>query len=113
MFCDILLPDGTPSCADPRHVLKRTLAKAADLGFTFYTHPEIEFFLFKDLPGDGQPPEPVDPGGYFDQSPHGVGARLPPRGDHDARGDGHLGGVQPPRGRARASRRSTCATPTR
>ena len=25
--------------------------------------------------------------------------RLPPRGDHDARGDGHLGGVQPPRGR--------------
>ena len=26
--------------------------------------------------------------------------RLPPRGDHDARVDGHLGGVQPPRGRA-------------
>ena len=27
------------------------------------------------------------------------GRRLPPRGDHDARVDGHLGGVQPPRGR--------------
>ena len=43
MFCDILMPDGSPSFADPRYVLKRILAKSADLGFTFYTHPEIEF----------------------------------------------------------------------
>ena len=27
MFCDILTPDGAPSLGDPRHVLKRTLAK--------------------------------------------------------------------------------------
>ena len=39
--------------------------------------------------------------------------RLPPPRDHHAGADGHLGGVLPPRGRARASRRSTCATPTR
>src|SRR5215469_15746579 len=45
MFCDILMPDGSPSYADPRWVLKRTLGHAAELGFTFYTHPEIEFFL--------------------------------------------------------------------
>src|SRR4051812_21176261 len=45
LFSDILLPDGTPSYADPRYVLKRTLQRAADLGFTFYTHPEVEFFL--------------------------------------------------------------------
>src|SRR5579871_4569986 len=32
MFCDILMPDGSPSFADPRHVLKRTLSRAADLG---------------------------------------------------------------------------------
>ena len=32
MFCDILTPDGEPSAADPRNVLKRTLAKAADMG---------------------------------------------------------------------------------
>ena len=44
MFADILLPDGTPSLADPRDVLRRSLTKAADLGFTFYTHPEIEFY---------------------------------------------------------------------
>jgi len=73
MFCDILMPDGSPSYADPRHVLKRTLARAADLGFTFYTHPEIEFFLFKNEPVRGQAPEPVDEVGYFDHSPHGVG----------------------------------------
>ena len=70
MFCDVLMPDGTPSFADPRYVLKRTLSKAADLGFTFYTHPEIEFFLFKGLPKDGERPEPVDQGGYFDHTPH-------------------------------------------
>ena len=29
------------------------------------------------------------------------GHRLPPQGDHDAGADGHLGGVLPPRGRAR------------
>ena len=40
-------------------------------------------------------------------------AELPPPRHRRAGADGHLGGVQPPRGRARASRRSTCATPTR
>ena len=51
MFCDIFMPDGSPSYADPRFVLKRTLRKAADKGFTFYTHPEIEFYLFQGRPG--------------------------------------------------------------
>jgi glutamine synthetase len=72
MFCDIVMPDGTPSWADPRHVLRRALAKAKDAGFTFYTHPEIEFFLLKSLPPRGQVPEPVDHGGYFDLTPHDV-----------------------------------------
>jgi len=73
MFCDILMPDGTPSYADPRQVLKRTLAKAADRGFAFYTHPEIEFFLFRGEPTHGQAPVPVDRGGYFDHIAHGAG----------------------------------------
>ncbi len=72
MFCDITMPDGTPSWADPRHVLRRALAKASDAGFTFYTHPEIEFFLLKDLPPRGVTPVPVDAGGYFDLTPHDV-----------------------------------------
>ena len=73
MFCDILTPDGAPSYADPRYVLKRTLTKAANLGFTFYTHPEVEFYLFKEPPVAGQVPIPVDQYGYFDNAPHGVG----------------------------------------
>lgn len=68
MFCDIHMPDGSNSYADPRFVLKRALSKAADLGFTFYTHPEIEFFLFKELPPSGIAPEPIDSVGYFDHS---------------------------------------------
>jgi glutamine synthetase len=72
MFCDILTPEGAPSWADPRHVLRRSLSKAADRGFTFYVHPEIEFFLLSDIPEDGSDPMPVDDGGYFDHTTHSV-----------------------------------------
>jgi len=73
MFCDILLPDGAPSPTDPRHVLRRTLGRAAEQGFTFYTHPEVEFFLLRDRPVVGGPmPRPVDDAGYFDLTPHEV-----------------------------------------
>ncbi len=74
MFCDIVMPDGSPSYADPRYVLKRTLSKAADAGFTFYTHPEIEFYLFKDTPGPGDEPVPVDRSGYFDHTAQSMGS---------------------------------------
>jgi glutamine synthetase len=67
MFCDLVMPDGTPSLTDSRWVLRRTLAKASDAGFTFYTHPEVEFFLLRHRPEPGRPaPEPVDNAGYFD-----------------------------------------------
>src|ERR1700712_5088759 len=74
MFCDIVMPDGSPSYADPRHVLKRTLSVAAEKGFTFYTHPEIEFYLFKDGPVPGADPVPVDRSGYFDHTAQSQGA---------------------------------------
>ncbi|HHX84324.1 MAG TPA: type I glutamate--ammonia ligase [Actinomycetales bacterium] len=70
IFCDIFNPDGSPNWADPRHVLRRQLNKAADLGFSCYVHPEIEFFLFKSLETDGAEPVPTDSGGYFDQAVH-------------------------------------------
>src|SRR4051794_18811991 len=72
MFCDLTTPDGQPAVADPRHVLKRTLAKAADAGFTFYTHPEIEFYLLKSSSFGTEGPEPVDSAGYFDNVPGGT-----------------------------------------
>ncbi|WP_445255972.1 glutamine synthetase family protein [Nocardioides aurantiacus] len=74
MFCDIGMPDGSPSYADPRFVLKRTLQQAADKGFTFYTHPEIEFYLFHGRPGLGEEPVPVDRSGYFDHTAQSRGA---------------------------------------
>ncbi len=74
MFCDIVMPDGSPSYSDPRFVLKRTLGKAAEQGFTFYTHPEIEFYLFKDVPEAGADPIPVDRSGYFDHTAQSMGA---------------------------------------
>ncbi|WP_433268859.1 glutamine synthetase family protein [Actinosynnema sp. CS-041913] len=70
MFCDIAMPDGSPSWADPRHVLRRTLARASEAGFTCYVHPEMEFFLLKNLPDDGSEPIPADNGGFFDQTSH-------------------------------------------
>ncbi|MFN8078889.1 MAG: glutamine synthetase family protein [Kineosporiaceae bacterium] len=72
MFCDILTPDGEHTLADPRYVLKRALEKAAGHGLTFYTHPEIEFYLLKDEPGPGRVPVPVDQAGYFDHVARGT-----------------------------------------
>ncbi|MEG3616560.1 glutamine synthetase family protein [Isoptericola haloaureus] len=71
MFCDLLTPEGEPSRADSRNVLKRTLAKAGDKGFTFYTHPEVEFYLFNQMASADGPLVPVDEGGYFDHLARG------------------------------------------
>lgn len=71
MFCDILTPDGEPSLADSRNVLKRQLARSAEEGFTFYTHPEVEFYLFNQPKSAGEPLVPVDHGGYFDHLARG------------------------------------------
>lgn len=62
MFCDIYEPDGTPYKGDPRHVLKRNLKIAEELGYTFFVGPELEYFYFK----SDQSPEILDRGGYFD-----------------------------------------------
>jgi glutamine synthetase len=65
MFCDILQPDGSPYAGDPRYVLKRMLAKAAEQGYTYYLGPELEYFYFKNSGGT----EILDEGGYFDAPP--------------------------------------------
>lgn len=65
MFCDILKPGGEPFEGDPRYVLKRNLKRAADMGYTYYVGPELEYFYFKDSKGT----EILDEGGYFDMVP--------------------------------------------
>ena len=72
MYCDIVLPDGTPYEADPRYVLKRQLRRAAELGYTFYVGPELEYYY---LTNDVEP-EVVDRGTYFDQTTRDLAVDL-------------------------------------
>ncbi len=64
MFCDVLKPGGEPFEGDPRYVLKRNLKRAAEMGYTFYVGPELEYFYFRDSNGT----EMLDHGGYFDMT---------------------------------------------
>ena len=69
VICDVCTPDGDPFQGDPRHVLKRQLAHAAELGLDYQVGPELEFFLFKRHPnGEILPLTPHDSAGYFDVS---------------------------------------------
>ncbi len=72
VFCDVHTPDGRPFWGDPRHVLRRNLERASERGFSFYVHPEMEFFLFK----SADDPTPIDHGGYFDLTPSGETQEL-------------------------------------
>ena len=72
MFCDISKPGGQPFEGDPRYVLKRNLKRAADMGYTYYVGPELEYFYFRDSKGT----EPLDQGGYFDMVPLDVATDL-------------------------------------
>jgi glutamine synthetase len=65
MFCDIVMPGGEPFEGDPRHVLRQNLKRAADMGYTFYVGPELEYFYFRDSNGTSM----LDGGGYFDMTP--------------------------------------------
>jgi glutamine synthetase len=68
IFCDIANLDGTPFEGDPRQVLKRNLAVAAEHGFQFMCAPEVEFFYLADDDADG--PRPLDNASYFDLTTH-------------------------------------------
>ena len=72
MFCDIYEPSGRPFEGDPRYVLKRNLARAKELGYTYYVGPELEYFYFN----NSQSPQPLDQGGYFDLVPLDVAQDL-------------------------------------
>lgn len=77
MFCDIRDHGGRPFEGDPRHVLRRNLAKASELGYSFFVAPEMEFFYFAD---DGTPnsaaPTLLDSGSYFDLTTSDVASDL-------------------------------------
>jgi glutamine synthetase len=72
MFCDIYTPDGKPFAGDPRFVLKKNLARAKKMGFTYYVGPELEYFYFNN------PKNTIvlDKGGYFDLTPLDVAQNV-------------------------------------
>jgi glutamine synthetase len=72
MFTDIQTPDGKPFDGDPRYALKRMLKKAADMGYTMYVGPELEFFYF----ADDEDTQIIDKGGYFDLTPLDIASDL-------------------------------------
>jgi glutamine synthetase len=75
MFCDVTNLDGSPFAGDPRHVLRRTLDRARERGFSFYVGPDMEFFYFDPPDGDGVP-RPLDHGSYFDLTTADVASDL-------------------------------------
>lgn len=68
LICDVYTPDGRPFPGDPRHVLRRVLAEAEELGYEYNTGPELEFFLFRPNANGRPAPIPHDDAGYFDVS---------------------------------------------
>src|SRR5690625_958926 len=46
--------------------------RSSDLGFTCYTHPEIEFYLFEQQQHPEDPLVPIDTAGYFDHVARGT-----------------------------------------
>ena len=73
MICDVYRQDGTPYEGDPRFVLKRAIARAAEMGYTLNAGPECEFFLFH-TDEDGLPTTLThEQGGYFDVGPLDLG----------------------------------------
>ena len=68
VLCDIYTTDGTPFEGDPRYILKKQLARANDLGYSFNVGPELEFFLLKRANGSTIEAVPHDVGSYFDFS---------------------------------------------
>ncbi len=48
VICDLELEDGGPVEASPRQILKRQIARAEKMGYSFQTASELEFYIFKD-----------------------------------------------------------------
>lgn len=73
LICDIYNVDGTPFIGDPRYVLRRAVAEAAEMGYTMNVGPEAEFFLFH-VDSEGRPTTIThDRAGYFDLTPVDLG----------------------------------------
>ena len=73
IICDIYTSERKPFQGDPRYLLKKAVANAAEMGYRFDVGPECEFFLFNQ-DEDGQPTTiSKERAGYFDLGPVDLG----------------------------------------
>ena len=70
LICTVQTPQGDPFLGDPRTVLKQALDSAQEMGFTYKTGVELEFFLFQraSVENPQSPLLPHDEVSYFDLS---------------------------------------------
>lgn len=72
-LCDICREDGSEYEFSPRWILKKSLERAAAMGYTFQVNPECEFFLFH-TDDNGMPTTLThEKAGYLDTSPIDLG----------------------------------------
>ncbi|WP_371731895.1 type I glutamate--ammonia ligase [Thermaerobacter sp. PB12/4term] len=76
LICDVYNPDGTPFEGDPRYVLKRVVAEAAEMGYVMNVGPEPEFFLFERASAEQGRTVTLDHAGYFDLAPVDKGEEV-------------------------------------
>ena len=72
MFCDIQTPEKTPYEGDPRHILRRALQRAEQMGFDHYFVGPSRVLLLQGLAST----EVLDEGGYFDLTTLDAGSDL-------------------------------------
>ena len=73
LLCDVQKADGSMFESDPRYVLKKVIAEAKEMGYTFDVGPECEFFLFH-TDEDGLPTTfSHEKASYFDLGPLDLG----------------------------------------
>ncbi|MEH7307840.1 type I glutamate--ammonia ligase [Neobacillus drentensis] len=75
-LCSVKNADGSLFEGDTRNVLKKTVERAANHGYTISVGPELEFFLFKTDENGYATQELGDKAGYFEPSPHDLGERV-------------------------------------
>ncbi len=71
VICNVHTLHGEPFIGDPRNALIKALRQAGEMGFTYKTGMELEFFLFRTQDERVlQPLTPFDNSSYFDMSMH-------------------------------------------
>jgi len=76
-ICDVIdTATGEAFTGDPRHVLKRAIARAEEMGYTLNAGPEPEFFVFEKDENGAATTTTHDAGGYFDLAPKDMASDL-------------------------------------